>query len=53
MKSAKAYGRPSSPAHTALCGEEPSSHGSGVSGRPGRIFASRASGLEIGIVPSK
>ena len=27
MKSANAYGSPSSAAHTALCGEEPSSHG--------------------------
>ena len=36
MKSANAYGSPSSPAQIALCGEEPSSHGSGRSGRPGQ-----------------
>ena len=42
MKSANAYGRPSSAAQIALCGEDPSSHGSGRSGRPGQEFACRA-----------
>ena len=36
MKSANAYGSASSPAQIALCGEEPSSHGTGSSGRPGQ-----------------
>ena len=35
MKSANAYGSASCPAQIALCGEEPSSHGTGSSGRPG------------------
>ena len=48
MKSANAYGSPSSAAHSALCGEEPSSHGSGRSGRPGSVFARRANGWSGG-----
>ena len=36
MKSAKTYGRPSSPAQIALCGDEPSSQTSGRSGPPGQ-----------------
>ena len=34
MKSANAYGSPSSAAQSALCGEEPSSHGSGARAAP-------------------
>ena len=41
MKSANEYGRPSSPAQIALWGEEPSSHGSGRSGRPGSAVSRR------------
>ena len=48
MKSANAYGSPSSAAHSALCGEEPSSHGSGSSGRPGSALARRANGWSGG-----
>ncbi len=44
MKSANAYGSPSSPAQIALWGEEPSSHGSGSSG--GRAASRRAGGTD-------
>ena len=47
MKSANAYGSPSSPAQIALCGEEPSSHGSGASGTPGSAVR-RLSGWSSG-----
>src|SRR5680860_1474404 len=44
MKSANEYGSPISPAQIALWGEEPSSHGSGRSGSPGRTADRRAKG---------
>ena len=48
MKSANAYGSPSSAAHRALCGEEPSSHGSGRSGRPGSVCGQAREGMVDG-----
>ena len=41
MKSANAYGRPCSAAQIALCIDEPRSHGTGASGRPGSSVSRR------------
>ena len=48
MKSANAYGSPSWAAHTALCGEEPSSQTCGSSGLPGSESPSLANGWSAG-----